>query len=193
MNDERTIKLEVAIREILLTLGINPEKDENFKDTPQRVARMYLEVFSGEGNGDRVKEILSTVFPTAYSGILTHNNILAFSFCPHHILPVEYNVSLGYISHRTVGLSKIPRVVELLAKRPVLQETFTHEIADVIEEHLEAKGVVVIVRGRHSCMRIRGVRTLTDVVVTSEVKGIFKEDFAARAEVMRLLDEGNQK
>lgn len=176
-----------AVSTILRALCLDTE-DPNFRGTPERVAKMYLEVFDGVGNHEQVKDILSTVFPSKYSGILIHNNMLAFSFCPHHLLPVEYDISLGYISDKTVGLSKIPRAVELLARRPVLQETFTHEIADMLEEHLEAKGVIVVVKGKHACMRIRGVRTLSDVVVTSDIKGIFKEDFAARAEVMRLLD-----
>src|SRR5207302_1438173 len=106
--------------------------DANFKDTPSRVARMYCEVFDGVWGLDKVEKLLCTTFPSNYKGIIIHNSILAFGFCPHHLLPVQYNISLGYISDKTVGLSKIPRAVELLAKRPVLQETFTHEISDML-------------------------------------------------------------
>lgn len=176
-----------AVTDILLALGLDIN-DPNLQDTPNRVAKMYLEVFDGIKNRETIKGILSTTFPSNYNGIVIHKNMLVFGFCPHHFLPVEYSISLGYISKKTVGLSKIPRAVELLAKRPVLQETLTHEISDILVKHLAAKGVIVIVKGQHSCMRIRGVRTLSDVVITSDVKGIFEKSPAARAEAMQLLN-----
>ncbi len=179
-------QISSCIKNLLLALGLDVH-DANFKDTPKRVAKMYLEVFDGVQGLARVEDILSTTFPSNYKGIIIHKNILAFGFCPHHLLPVEYSVSLGYIAEKTVGLSKIPRAVELLAKRPVLQETFTHEISDMLVQHLNAKGVIVVVQGKHSCMRIRGVRTLSDVVITSDIKGVFENSPAARAEAMQLL------
>lgn len=178
--------IEMSVRDMLIALGLDIN-DLNLLDTPRRVSKMYLEAFDGLVSVDSVKDILSITFPSKYEGIIVHDNMIVFSFCPHHLLPVEYNVSLAYISDKTVGLSKIPRAVELLAKRPILQETYTHEITEALVNHLDAKAALVIVKGKHSCMRIRGVRTLSDTVVTSDVKGIFKTDSAARAEAIQLL------
>lgn len=190
----KQVAIEAAVAQILLALRVSPT-DENFKGTPGRVARMYLEMFAGVNDIDKgaIEAILSMRFPSNYSGIVVHNDLLVFSMCPHHLLSVEYSISLAYISPITVGLSKIPRVVELLAKRPVLQETLTEDIAIVINTYLNATGVIVVVRGKHSCMRTRGVRTLSDVVVTSSLKGLFHSDPAAKAEVFQLLQERNQK
>lgn len=176
--------IKEGVRLILTGLGLDLD-DDNIKETPDRVSKMYGEMFLG-GFGD-VEQILSKTFPSSYSGILVHKNLLVFSACPHHLLPVEYEISLAYIAEKVVGLSKVPRAVEVLAKRLVLQETLTEDIATALEKYIGATAVLVIVKGQHACMRIRGVRTLTDQVVTSSIKGIFEKEPAARAEALALL------
>lgn len=117
-------------------------RDKNFQATPQRVSRMFLEMFEGIFNLGDVKTILSTSFPTEYDGLIVHNGMVMFSMCPHHLLPVEYDISIAYLAPKTIGLSKLSRAVELLAKRPVLQETLTKDIADALVEHLAATAVL---------------------------------------------------
>lgn len=180
--------IENAVRQIIVSLGMDPN-DPNFRDTPKRVRRMYQEMFDGLNSLDDLEKILAVTFPSDYKGIVIHNNMLVFSFCPHHLLPVEMDISVAYIAPKTVGLSKVPRAIELLARRPVLQETLTHEITDLFVKYLDAQGALTVVRGKHSCMRIRGVRTLSDVVITSDVQGFFKDNPDARSEALRLLGE----
>lgn len=164
--------------------------DANLKDTPARVTRMFNEMFCGLWQTAEVESLLRKTFPSTYRGIIVHSGIHVFSMCPHHLLPVEYDIAVAYVAEYTVGLSKLPRVIELLAKRPILQETLTEEIADALEKHLYATGVVVVVKGKHSCMRVRGVRTLSDVVTTSSLRGLFNGDSSARAEALSLIHNG---
>lgn len=181
------IRIQRGIKEVLLGMKLDVN-DPNFKATPQRVSRMYYEMFEGLYKKDELEELLTTsIFPSTYSGIIIHENITAFSMCPHHLLPVEYNVTIGYISKHTIGLSKLPRFVELIAKRPVLQETLTNDIADTLMKHLEAEGAMVVVKGKHSCMRVRGVRTVNNTVTTSSVRGSFADNPNLREEFALLL------
>lgn len=182
--------IQRGVREILKGLKLDLS-DKNLHATPQRVSRMFLEMFEGLYRQDEVGEILATTFPSEYEGIITHSGMLVFSMCPHHLLPVEYRVSLAYIATKTVGLSKLPRVVELMAKRPILQETLTREIAHALERHLTATAVLVRIRGKHSCMRIRGVKAIDDVVTTSTVLGAFRTVPEARAEALQLIRGGD--
>ena len=153
--------------------------DANFKDTPKRVARAYYEIFEGVKDKDKkVEEILGTSFPSeGHNDMIIAKNIVAFSMCPHHLLPVEYRVALAYIPDpegNVLGLSKLCRLVQLLAKQPALQEDFTHEIVECMNR-IHPQGVAVMVEGRHMCMRMRGVRSVESAVSTDAVSGCFKQ------------------
>jgi GTP cyclohydrolase IA len=170
-------------------LGLNLS-DVNFKDTPKRVARAYHEIFEGLKDTEiKVKKILSTAFPSeGYGSLIFCSDIVVFSMCPHHFLPVEYKVSVGYIpseSGMVLGASKIPRLVELLAKRPVLQETLTVDIANYLNT-LKPVGVAVVVSGVHFCMRMRGIKKMS-TFETSAMKGAFMDNLASRKEFFDLL------
>ena len=172
-----------------LDLDLN---DPNFADTPRRVAEMYQELFRGHHDRlqDEVKEILSSTFPSKYNGIVSITGVDAVGVCPHHLLPVYYHVDVGYIpSGRMVGLSKIPRMVKLLAARPVLQEDFTEEITNNLRRYIKGcQGTIALVRGHHSCVSIRGVRATNCDTVTSSVQGVFATDASAKSEFLSLVN-----
>lgn len=168
-------EIEDNFREILskgLGLDLN---DPNFKETPARVARVYKEIFAGldHTKGD-IDKIFKTCFPTDYKGMVFEKNITVFSMCPHHFLPVRYEVAVGYIPDGCgVGLSKLVRIIELLAKRPALQETFTQEIVELMEKYMHTKGAICMVRGEHYCMQMRGVKQKDVSTTTSAANGVF--------------------
>jgi len=162
--------------------------DVNFQQTPKRVARAYEEIFEGINATDEITEILSTAFPTDYTGMVALSPIRCYSMCPHHFLPVIYDVSVAYIANKGgLGLSKIPRLIELLSKAPKLQEQFTHEIIDTLDKTIKPKGCIVVVKGEHMCMQMRGVKKPGCATTTSAFTGIFK-DPSARAEFFSFVD-----
>ena len=182
-----------GIRHILDGLRLDL-KDENFKDTPERILRSYYEIFKGLRNLDEnIKEIFSTSFPSEYQGIVAIKDIISWSMCPHHFLPVEYRVNIGIIyKDKMLGLSKLPRVIELLAKRPALQETFTNDIIKYLVKYLDPLGIIVVVKGRHLCMIMRGIKK-DSWVITSSVYGTFQKDISARNEFFDLIKNYNEK
>lgn len=158
--------------------------NENFRLTPKRVARAYYEIFKGVNAKTELKNIAETSFPSEYTGMVSIADIQTFSMCPHHFLPVEYKVTVAYIpKEKTVGLSKLSRIVDLLAKQPELQEMFTQQIANILENELCPLGVAVHVQGRHMCMVMRGIKK-DSWTTTSVLTGPFKHDEKARAEFM---------
>lgn len=180
-----------AANELLAGLKeIGMELDEdNFKDTPARVARAYTEIFSGVTNtSEQVKEILSTAFPSdGANDMITCGGIISFSMCPHHLLPVEYRIAVGYVpnkSGKVLGLSKLVRLVEVLSKRPCLQEQLGVDIAKALES-INPDGVAVIVNGRHMCMRMRGVKSPNSSVKTMTLRGCFKDVSSCRDEFIQ--------
>jgi GTP cyclohydrolase I len=178
-------RLRRAVREILLAVGEDPER-EGLRETPDRVARMYAEVFQGLHEDPRFH--LRKLFTQKYDEILLIRDIRLVSFCEHHLLPVVGQAHVAYIPNgKVVGLSKIPRVVDVLAKRPQMQERLTEEVADLLMKELDAKGVAVVIEGTHSCMTIRGVNKPDSSFVTSAMRGVFKERLATRSEVMSLI------
>lgn len=178
-------RIERAVREILLAVGENPDR-EGLRDTPGRVARMYAELFSGLQEDPRIH--LQKFFPEKYDEIVLVRNISFHSLCEHHLLPFMGHAHIGYIPDgRVVGLSKLARVVESVARRPQVQERMTEQIADLLIEQLKVKGVAVVVEAIHTCMIIRGVRKPGSVCVTSAMKGIFRTNPSSRAEVMTLI------
>jgi GTP cyclohydrolase I len=178
-------RIRRAVREILLAVGEDPDR-EGLQDTPDRVARMYAEVFQGLHQDPRVH--LKKLFTQKYDEMVLIRDIRLVSFCEHHLLPVIGKAHVAYIPNgRVVGLSKIPRVIDVLAKRPQLQERLTEEVAELLMKELDARGVAVVIEASHSCMTIRGVNKPDSSFVTSAVRGAFKERSATRAELMSLI------
>ena len=178
-------RIRRAVREILIAVGEDPER-EGLKDTPARVARMYAEVFQGLHQNPQVH--LTRLFTQKYDEIALIRDIRFVSFCEHHLLPVIGKAHVAYIPNgKVIGLSKIPRVVDILARRPQLQERMTEDLADILMNEQDVKGVAVVIEASHSCMTIRGVNKPESSFVTSALRGTFKDKLATRSEVMSLI------
>ncbi len=177
-----------AVRQILKALGEDPER-EGLAHTPERVAAMYGELFSGLGH-DPVDEI-DVVFEADHDEMIMVRDIPLASMCEHHLIPFIGKAHVAYIPNdqgQITGLSKLARVVDLLSRRPQVQERLTTQIADAIEKALEPRGVLVVIEAEHLCMTMRGVRKPGSETVTSAVRGIFRENDATRAEAMGLIN-----
>ena len=181
-------RIRRAVREILHAVGEDPDR-EGLLGTPDRVARMYAEVFEGLRQDPKVH--LRRVFTQKYDEMVMVKDIRYESFCEHHLLPFTGVAHVAYVPDgRVVGLSKIPRVIDVLARRPQIQEKLTEEIADLLMAELGARGVAVVIEGSHSCMTIRGVHKPGSIMVTSALRGICKDQPATRAEVLSLIRGG---
>jgi GTP cyclohydrolase I len=179
-----------AVREILTAVGEDPDR-EGLVDTPDRVARMYAELFAGLHEDPRVH--LRKFFAEKYDEIVLVRDISFNSMCEHHMLPFMGQAHIGYLPNgRVVGLSKLARVVETVARRPQVQERMTETIANLLEEELKAKGVAVVIEATHTCMTIRGIRKPGSLCVTSAMKGIFRSNLSSRSEVMNLIYGGRR-
>jgi GTP cyclohydrolase I len=179
-------RIERAVREILLAVGENPDRD-GLLETPARVARMYAELFSGMRATPAVH--LKKVFEETYDELVLVRDISFNSVCEHHLLPFMGVAHIGYLpSGKVAGLSKLARVVEDISHRPQVQERMTHQIADLMAAELHAKGVVVVLEATHTCMTIRGIKKPGSLAVTSAVRGLFKTNQSSRAEVMSLIN-----
>jgi GTP cyclohydrolase I len=178
-------RIRGAVRELLLAIGEDPNR-EGLADTPDRVARMYAELFSGMHKDPR--SLLWKTFTQKYDEMVLEKDIGFESICEHHLLPFLGKAHVAYLPNgRIVGLSKLARVIELLSKRPQVQERMTEEIADLLMEELEPRGVAVILEASHTCMTIRGVRKADSLCVTSAMRGAFKDNQSTRAELMALI------
>lgn len=178
-------KIKEAVKMIIEAIGEDVER-EGLVETPDRIARMYEEIFSGM-NSD-ASEFLAKTFPVDNDDMVLEKDIVFYSMCEHHFLPFYGKAHIAYIPNgRVSGLSKLARTVEVFSKRPQLQEQMTAQIADALMEHLHAKGVMVVVEAEHMCMTMRGVRKPGSKTVTTTYRGIFKEDKSLREEVLRLL------
>jgi GTP cyclohydrolase I len=178
-------RVEAAVRELLLAIGEDPDR-EGLRDTPARVARMYAEVFVGLHDDPRVH--LQKTFTQKYDEILLERDIRFDSFCEHHLLPFFGKAHVAYLPKgKIVGLSKLARVVESLARRPQVQERMTEELADLLMDELDPRGVAVILEATHTCMTIRGVRKSDAVCTTSAMRGAFRDNVATRSELMALV------
>ena len=178
-------RIEAAVREILLAVGEDPDR-EGLLETPARVARMYAELFSGLHCDPR--ELLGKTFTQKYDEMVLERNIEFASTCEHHLLPFLGKAHIAYLPKgKIVGLSKLARVVEVLSHRPQVQERMTEELADLLMEELEPRGVAVILEASHTCMTIRGVRKPDSVCTTSAMRGTFRENQATRNELMALI------
>ena len=179
-------RIERAVREILLAIGEDPER-ESLCETPARVARMYAELFCGL-HADPGRH-LKKVFTEQYDEMVFVRDISFNSMCEHHLLPFMGKAHVGYLPRgKVTGLSKLARVVEEISRRPQVQERMTHQIADLINSELDPKGVIVILEAEHTCMTIRGIRKPGSLTVTSAVRGLFKTNPASRAEAMALIN-----
>ncbi|MBU5306407.1 GTP cyclohydrolase I FolE [Clostridioides mangenotii] len=187
MNQENKDKIRNAVRDILEAIGEDPTR-EGLADTPDRVVRMYEEIFSGLNEDAR--EHLKVVFHDEdHEELVIVKDIPFYSCCEHHLVPFFGKAHIGYIpkAGRLTGLSKIARVVETLAKRPQLQERITKEVADIIMNELNPYGVIVVIEAEHMCMTMRGVKKPGSKTITSAVRGVFEKDLAVRSEAMSLL------
>jgi GTP cyclohydrolase I len=183
-------RIENAVREILLAIGEDPERD-GLKKTPSRVARAYVEL--AQGMRESAEEVLSTTFDLGHEELIIVRDIEFQSLCEHHMLPFHGVAHIGYIpgtDGRITGLSKLARLVEVFARRLQVQERLTSQIADAMTEILNPAGVLVVVDAEHLCMSMRGVRKPGARTVTSAVRGQLR-DAATRAEAMALLHLGD--
>ena len=179
-------RIEAAVREILLAVGEDPDRD-GLLETPARVARSYEEVFAGL-HADPA-ELLGTTFDIAHDELVIVRDIELYSTCEHHLVPFHGVAHVGYVpgsSGKVTGLSKLARLVDMFARRPQVQERLTSQIADSLVEHLDVAGVIVVVEAEHLCMSMRGVRKPGAKTITSAVRGQLR-DATTRAEAMALL------
>ncbi len=179
-------KVKTAIRMIIEAIGEDPER-EGLRETPDRVARMYSEIFAGIDADP--KEHLQTYFQEEHEEIVLVKDIPFYSICEHHFVPFLGKAHVAYIPKKgkITGLSKLARTVDTLAKRPQLQERLTSQIADSIMDCLEARGVAVVVDAEHLCMSMRGIKKPGVRTVTSAVRGIFRSNAKSRSEVFSLI------
>jgi len=178
-------RIERAVREILLAVGEDPNR-EGLAKTPGRVARSYAELMAGLRVDPR--RHLKTVFHERYDEIVLLRDISFHSLCEHHLLPFTGKAHVAYLpAGKVVGLSKLARLVEDYARRPQVQERLTTQIADALMDELNPVGAACIIEASHTCMTIRGVKRPGSIMVTSALRGIFKENAASRAEVLALM------
>ena len=178
-------RIQRAVREILLAVGEDPDR-EGLRDTPARVARMYAELLSGLHR--EPAEHLRKCFTQKYDEMVVVRDISFASLCEHHMLPFIGSAYIGYLPKgKIVGLSKLARVVEDVSHWPQVQERMTEQIADLLMQELDARGVAVVVEAMHTCMTIRGVKKPTSVCITSAMRGGFKDNQSTRAEVLALI------
>jgi GTP cyclohydrolase I len=174
-------RVEDAVRDILLEIGEDPAR-EGLAATPDRVHRMYLELTAGY-HVDPERLINKAVFDVDYSEMVVVKNIPFYSLCEHHLLPFFGSAHVAYIPHgRVIGLSKIPRIVEMYARRLQVQERLTKQVAEFLMERLHPEGVGVVVEATHLCAAMRGVRKPGTVMTTASVLGLFRRNDKTRAE-----------
>lgn len=178
-------RIRKAVREILAAVGEDPDR-EGLRDTPDRVARMYAEMFSGLHRDPA--EVLKKTFTEKYDEMVLVKDISFESVCEHHLLPFLGKAHIGYLPNgKIVGLSKLARAVEIVSRRPQVQERMTEVLADLLMEELDARGVAVVIEATHTCMTIRGIRKPGSICTTSALRGGFKDNESTRAEVMALI------
>ncbi|MDR1791197.1 MAG: GTP cyclohydrolase I FolE [Propionibacteriaceae bacterium] len=178
-------RIEAAARELLIGIGEDPER-EGLKHTPERLALAFKEFFSGLDQDP--KDVLGTTFEIGHNELVLVRDIEVYSMCEHHLLPFFGVAHVGYIpaENKITGLSKLARLVDVYARRPQVQEQLTTQIADALVEHLDARGVIVVIECEHLCMTMRGIRKPHTKTITSAVRGVMRST-ATRAEAMSLI------
>jgi GTP cyclohydrolase I len=184
---DKSEEFEVAIKKVLELLGENPEREGLLK-TPSRVAKAWG--FLTEGYSQNPKEILNqALFSTSNDEMVVVRDIEFYSTCEHHMLPIIGRAHVAYIPDgKVVGLSKIPRIVNVFARRLQIQEQMTEQIADAISESINPKGVAVVLHARHMCMEMRGVQKINSTTVSSALRGLFKSDQRTRTEFYNIIN-----
>ncbi len=180
-------RIKDAVAEIMDALGVDMDRPGT-RHTPERVAEMYMEIFSGihEDPGS----VLEVVFEEGHDEIVLVKDIPLYSMCEHHLMPFLGKAHVAYLPNENgqiTGLSKLARLVDILSKRPQVQERLTTQIADTLEAKVNPRGVLVVVEAEHLCMTMRGVKKPGSVTVTSAVRGVFKTDASTRAEALGLI------
>lgn len=184
-------KIMEAVKMLIEAIGDNPNR-EGLQGTPDRVARMYEEVFEGmRHTNDEIAEIFNTCFETDSNDLVVLEHIPIFSYCEHHLaLMYNMNVSIGYIPNgKVIGLSKVARIADMCSKRLQLQERIGNDIAYVLEKVLGTENLIVVIEGEHSCMTMRGIKSRGSKTKTATLKGIFKTDVAVRNEFYNLINK----
>lgn len=182
--------IEQAIRDILLAVGEDPDR-AGLKRTPKRVAQMYSELLAGY-RIDPIDMVNDAMFEVAYDEMVLVRDIEFYSLCEHHLLPFMGRAHVAYIPKgRVIGLSKIPRIVDMFARRLQLQERMTRQIADFVDELLDPHGVAVVVEGLHLCAMMRGVQKHEARMTTSAMLGAFRKSIATRQEFLDNISRGS--
>lgn len=178
-------RIERAVREMLLAIGEDPER-EGLRGTPNRVARMYAELFAGLHQS--AEEHLSATFDEDHHEMVVLRDIPFNSMCEHHLMPFEGKAHIAYIpGGKVLGLSKLARIIEVYSHRPQVQERLTSQVADLLAERLAVMGCAVVMEAVHTCMTCRGVRKAGSVMVTSALRGVMHTNQSTRAEALSLL------
>src|SRR5256885_770477 len=195
MNDQKTraaIMIEESYAKILEAIGMMGypvATDDNFAETSARAAKALMELVKPVSEiKDEIDQMLARTFSARYDEMVISKHNICFGMCPHHLLPVIYRVSVAYLpGEKVLGISKLSRIVHLLAHRPVLQEDLTQELAALLHERMETRGSAAYVEGLHLCMAARGIEAHEARVVTSAVRGVFRENPATRQEFLDLV------
>lgn len=183
-------RIEAAVREILMAIGEDIERD-GVRETPERVARMYEEIFAGQNGG--AENYLETLFDVEHRELILFRGVKFHSMCEHHLMPFVGVAHIAYIPDgRVTGLSKVVRAFKHLAARPQVQERLTMQMADLMMEKLKPLGAAVIVEARHLCMEMRGVRAPGSIITTSALRGAFEARESTRMELFTLIKGGQQ-
>jgi len=186
-----TQRIAAAVREILDATGEDADR-EGLADTPRRVAEMYVELFSGLGHDP--SEVLGVGFEENHKEMVVLRDIPFYSMCEHHLLPFFGVAHVGYIPRgRVVGISKLARTVEILSRRPQVQERLTGQVADALVENLNPVGVAVVLEAEHFCMTMRGIKKPGSKMVTSANRGAFRNNLATRSEFMSIIQEEKRR
>jgi GTP cyclohydrolase I len=187
LSDKQDTEFEDAVKCMMLHVGENPAREGLLK-TPQRVKKAYEFIFGGYKE-DPQEILKSALFTSSNDEMVLLKDIEFYSTCEHHLLPIIGRVHVAYIPNgKVVGLSKIPRVVNIFARRMQIQEQLTEQIADAIMSTIEPKGVAVVIQARHMCMEMRGVEKINSTTTSSALRGLFKKDEKTRSEFFSLIN-----
>lgn len=180
-------RIEEAVKEIIVAIGEDPER-EGLLETPARVARMFEEVFGGLEKDPSIHA--KKIFHESNSELVLVKDIEFSSMCEHHFLPFYGKGHIAYIPRdgRVVGLSKLARILEDVSKRPQMQERITNDVCDILMDTLDPDGVMVVLEGDHMCMNIRGVKKPGSQTVTKATRGVFKENYQMRKEILDMIN-----
>ncbi|MBL8634274.1 MAG: GTP cyclohydrolase I [Myxococcales bacterium] len=186
---EKLVAAYTQVLDAYADMGYPTKDDDNFRETAERAAKASQEMVRPVAEIEQeVNDLLAKTFPARYDQMVISKHNICFGLCPHHLLPVVYRVSAAYIpKDRVVGISKLSRLIRLLARRPVLQEDLTHELAELLFSRLDSKGAAVYIEGLHMCMAARGVEAHEARLVTSAVRGVFTEQLSTRQEFLDLV------